>query len=42
MLSNFGKRHPTEKRFVMDYDLILVTIPMSATGALFGVTALLS
>lgn len=37
IISNFKKVHPTENRFVMDYNLILITMPMSASGALFGV-----
>lgn len=35
---NHGKLMPGGKSLVVDYDLIMVTLPMSASGSLFGVT----
>lgn len=37
MISNFKKKMPKENKFLMDYDLIIITLPMAASGALFGV-----
>jgi glycerol-3-phosphate responsive antiterminator len=34
---NFNRLQPNKQTLVMDYDMIMVTLPMAATGSLFGV-----
>jgi uncharacterized membrane protein YfcA len=37
MVSNYGKRMPDTKKLVMDYNLIMITLPMTVSGSIFGV-----
>lgn len=37
IIKNYNKFAPGTKSFVVDYDLIMATLPMSASGSLFGV-----
>jgi hypothetical protein len=37
IVKNFKKYHERTHKFIVDYDLIMVTLPMSASGSLFGV-----
>lgn len=42
MVKNYGKFKPNTRSFIVDYDMIIVTLPMSASGSLFGVILYLS
>lgn len=38
IIKNYGKLQPSTQTFIVDYDLIIITLPMVATGSIFGVT----
>jgi hypothetical protein len=37
IIKNYGKRLPGNQGLLVDYNLILITLPMIATGSIFGV-----
>lgn len=37
IVKNYGKLMPNSRLLIVDYDLIIVTLPMSASGSLLGV-----
>lgn len=37
IIKNFNKFQQGTRELTVDYDLIMVTLPMSASGSLFGV-----
>ena len=40
IIKNYGKVEPQTNSFLVDYDLIMITLPMVASGSLFGVTVI--
>lgn len=37
IIKNYGKLQKEHSTFVVDYNLIMITLPMIASGSLFGV-----
>jgi len=35
--SNYGKRNKDGTKIIIDYNLIMITLPMTVSGSIFGV-----
>lgn len=41
LVKNYKREMPNRKSFVIDYNLVILTLPMIASGSIFGVNMLI-